>query len=66
MRPPLRPLDTITVSMAARMAGVSYETVRRWCDEGRIPAFKLIGRWRIPRREFAEWLDRVGEAAIKL
>lgn len=51
--------DTISVFSAARVAGVSCHTIRRWCDEGRISfAYKLVGRWRIDRAQFLDWIDR--------
>jgi excisionase family DNA binding protein len=54
-----RPLeDTIDVFTASRRAGVSMETIRRWCDEARFPALKLPGRWRIDREEFTDWLRK--------
>ena len=49
--------DTIDVFTAARMAAVSAETIRRWCDEGRVPCVKLVGRWRIFRSEFLAWIE---------
>lgn len=48
--------DTIDVFTAARLARVSPESMRRWCDEGRLPAYKLVGRWRIKREPFMTWL----------
>lgn len=49
--------ETIDSYTAARIAQVSEETIRRWCDMGQIPAYKLVGRWRINRARFMEWLD---------
>lgn len=49
--------DTIDVFTAARMARVSPESMRRWCDEGRVSAYKLVGRWRIDREAFYSWLQ---------
>lgn len=49
--------ETIDVWTAARIARVSPESIRRWCDEGRIPAYKLVGRWRIERAEFYAFLS---------
>jgi len=49
--------DTLDVFTAARMARVSPESMRRWCDEGRIHAYKLVGRWRIYREPFETWLS---------
>lgn len=39
---------------AATYAGVSYVTVRRWCERHRIGVL-MDGRWRIPRAD----LDRI-------
>lgn len=49
--------ETIDVWTAARVARVSPETIRRWCDEGRLAAYKLVGRWRIERAEFYNFLS---------
>ena len=49
--------DTIDVHTAARMAAVSDNTVRRWCDEGRIACCKPAGRWRIFRSQFLAWIQ---------
>ena len=58
LRLPLVPLeDTIDVFTAARTANVSQETMRRWCDEGHVAAYKLVGRWRIDLAEFNAFLD---------
>ena len=43
---------------AALLAGVHHETIRRWCETGFIPAYKLIGRWRIDRHKFEAWLKQ--------
>lgn len=48
--------QTIDCKEAASMAGVHAETIRRWCETGYIPAYKLIGRWRIDRQKFEAWL----------
>lgn len=58
LRLPLVPLEaTIDVFTAARTAGVSEETMRRWCDEGRVAAYKLVGRWRIDQEQFTLFLE---------
>lgn len=55
---PLVPLEeTLDVWTAARIAKVSPESIRRWCDEGRITAYKLVGRWRIERSAFYSFLE---------
>jgi excisionase family DNA binding protein len=47
---------TIDPKQAALIAGVHHETIRRWCETGFIPAYKLIGRWRIDREKFEAWI----------
>jgi excisionase family DNA binding protein len=49
--------DTIDVFTAARVARCSTDTIRRWCDAGRFPAFKLVGRYRIERQPFYAWIS---------
>jgi hypothetical protein len=49
--------ETIDVFTAARMARVSPESMRRWCDQGIVVAYKLVGRWRIDREAFYTWLQ---------
>lgn len=44
---------------AAKELGVAYVTVHRWCAAGRcpFPFLKLPHGYRVPRKEFYEWLD---------
>ena len=55
---PLFAVETLDVTTAARLARVSPETMRRWCECRIVPAFKLVGRWRLLRREFHAWLEQ--------
>jgi predicted site-specific integrase-resolvase len=49
-RPTELPLhDTVDAFTAARIASVSPATIRRWCEDGRVGAWKLVGRWRVDR-----------------
>jgi molybdopterin-binding protein len=43
--------ERIRLGEAAEMLGVSPETVRRWADEGRLPAVRSTGGQRLVRRE---------------
>jgi molybdopterin-binding protein len=43
--------DRIRLGEAAEILGVSPETVRRWADEGRLPAERSAGGQRLVRRE---------------
>jgi excisionase family DNA binding protein len=49
--------DTVNIFTAARMARVSPETMRRWCDHGRIPCVKLVGRWRVYKSALIAWME---------
>jgi hypothetical protein len=49
--------DTLDVFTAARIALVSANTIRRWCDQGRFPCYKLVGQWRIERYPFYAWIE---------
>jgi excisionase family DNA binding protein len=57
--------ETLDVWMAARIAKVSVGTIRRWCEEGRIEAYKLVGRWRIPRAAFLDFLRASGARLVE-
>jgi len=38
----------LSTAQAARRLGVRSATVAAWCRDGRLPAEKVHGRWRIP------------------
>ena len=48
---------TVSVTVAARLANVSQECMRKWADTGRVRAYKLFGRWRVDRAALIEKLD---------
>lgn len=50
--------QTIAVSVAARLAEVSPECIRKWCEAGTIKAYKLVGRWRIDRGALIDFLSQ--------
>ncbi|HET9851747.1 MAG TPA: diguanylate cyclase, partial [Candidatus Limnocylindrales bacterium] len=51
--------ELLTLSEAARLAGVDRETVQTWCDRGDLKAAKGTGRTqRLLRRDLERFLDR--------
>lgn len=55
-RKTLAPPAILTPTEAARLLGASPDSVRRWCEQGRIPSYRTPGgHWRIARRD----LDQV-------
>jgi diguanylate cyclase (GGDEF)-like protein/excisionase family DNA binding protein len=50
--------ELLTLSEAARLAGVDRETVRGWCNQGDLMAVRTTGRqMRLRRRELERFLD---------
>ncbi|GAA1354629.1 TOBE domain-containing protein [Saccharothrix algeriensis] len=57
-------MPNLRISEAAALLGVSDDTVRRWIDQGRLPAVRLdSGRKGVGGRDLAEFAQRLGEAA---
>ncbi|MEV0676388.1 TOBE domain-containing protein [Actinosynnema sp. NPDC050436] len=57
-------MPNLRISEAASLLGVSDDTVRRWVDQGRLPAVQLdSGRKGIAGRELAEFARRLADAA---
>lgn len=45
----------LTPTQAARLLGASSDSVRRWCEQGRIPCYRTPGgHWRIARRDLVQ------------
>lgn len=49
-------MSLVTTSDAARILGVSQNTILRLCQRGDLPAFKVGHLWRIDSTEFQAWL----------
>lgn len=74
IRPPVRRKTLaspaiLTPTEAARLLGASPDSVRRWCEQGRIPGYRTPGgHWRIARKDliqvdaFRRALDAVSKA----
>jgi excisionase family DNA binding protein len=56
--------DWLTLGQAAKFLGVAQSTIRKWSDQGRVPAFYTPGGHRRYRRHDLEtFLDRSGPGA---
>jgi excisionase family DNA binding protein len=60
-RPPASDPDWLTLGQAAKYLGVAQSTIRKWSDQGRVPAFYTPGgHRRYQRRDLETFLDRSG------
>lgn len=48
--------EILTVKEVANYLRLSRTTVWRWCNEGKLPAFKVGRGWRIHKREVDKML----------
>jgi excisionase family DNA binding protein len=55
----------MTIAETARALGVSERTVRRWIAGGRLGAYRVGGRVRVPERAFREVYAPYGTTAIE-
>jgi len=53
-------LETLTPNEIAKMLKLHPFTVARLAREGKIPAFKVGGVWRIDRIKFERWIAQQG------
>jgi excisionase family DNA binding protein len=60
-RAPTTEPDWLTLGQAAKFLGVAQSTIRKWSDQGRVPAFYTPGgHRRYRRRDLETFLDRSG------
>ena len=60
-RPPGGEPDWLTLGQAAKFLGVAQSTIRKWSDQGRVPAFYTPGRHRrFLRSDLEAFVDRSG------
>ena len=45
----------LTVEMVAALTGFSYETIKKFCQNGILPAHKMGKQWRISQPDFLNW-----------
>ena len=62
-RVPASEPDWLTLGQAAKFLGVAQSTIRKWSDQGRVPAFYTPGgHRRYRRRDLEQFLERSGPA----
>src|SRR5947207_13853937 len=62
-RAPASEPDWLTLGQAAKFLGVAQSTIRKWSDQGPVPAFyRPGGHRRYRRRDLETFLDRSGPA----
>jgi excisionase family DNA binding protein len=60
-RPPSGEPEWLTLGQAAKFLGVAQSTIRKWSDQGRVPAFYTPGgHRRYRRRDLELFVDRSG------
>jgi excisionase family DNA binding protein len=58
--------DWLTLGQAAKYLGVAQSTIRKWSDQGRVPAFYTPGgHRRYRRRDLDSFLERSGPAGSR-
>jgi excisionase family DNA binding protein len=48
----------LTPQEVSQLLRVSVYTVRRWINDGELPAYKVGRGWRISEADISAWLDR--------
>lgn len=51
------PAPPLTMHQAARMLGLSKRTIERMIGDGRLPAIRIGGRWRVTRQIIDQVLE---------
>lgn len=54
----------LTVAEAAALLKVSRSTIRRWCNEGKLPGVRIGRGWRIESLELERLIRPAGRAAV--
>ncbi len=56
--------EILTVEEMAQYLKVSRSTVWRWCNEGKVPAFKVGRGWRVHRAQLEQIMgQKIGKVA---
>ena len=54
----MKTIETLTPSEVAKILQLHPFTVTRLAREGKIPAFKVGGVWRVRKDQFEQWMNR--------
>ena len=54
----MKTMETLTPSEVAKILKLHPFTVTRLAREGKIPAFKVGGVWRVQKDQFERWVER--------
>ena len=55
----------LNTGQLAKFLAVSSETAARWCAEGRLPAFKIGGQWRVRQSDLNKIIRRKVEGTLR-
>ena len=47
----------VDIAFVSRLLGQSYETVKRHCQSGRLPAFKTGKEWRLSKTALQNYIE---------
>ena len=56
-----RPKEVMTLREASQYLGISPDTLYKYLDEHKIPAFKLGNRWRFKKDLLDRWIEKKSE-----
>ena len=63
-----RERETVSVSVAARIAGCSHDTILRKIEEGLLQAWRISPRgwWKIERGSLIQYLERISGRSLEM
>ncbi|HLQ78495.1 MAG TPA: helix-turn-helix domain-containing protein [Terriglobia bacterium] len=56
--------EVMTLREASQYLGVSPDTLYKYLNEHKIPAFKLGNRWRFKKDLLDRWMEKVSERVL--
>jgi len=59
-----RQKEVMTLREASQYLGISPDTLYKYLNEEKIPAFKLGNRWRFKKDLLDRWIDKKSERAL--